>query len=134
MAVCSPCSGGTSITVFAGRDYTASFTLTVSTSSGNVPYDLTGASVWFHVKNSQDDADTDALIQKRNTAAGGGDTEVLVTDATGGVLEVYILPTDTEEMSGEYVYDLVVENSSGKISQAIEPSTFKVRGTVTNFD
>lgn len=135
MTICTtPCVTDKEISVSAGRHHTATFTLTTSTPSAGTPMDLTGASVWFTVKRDIDDEDADAKVWKRNTVAGGGDSEIDVTDETGGVLDVYIVPADTEDLDGAYWYDLVVENSSGRIIQAVEPSKFTVRNTVTKFD
>ena len=85
------------------------------------------------VKNTLDDLDESAILSKRNLAAGGDDTQILITDAEGGVLEVYILPDDTIGKDGNYWYDLVIQ-VGGKILQAVAPSQFNIKETVTNFD
>lgn len=133
MTTCSCTSG---IEIFAGRDYTAQFTLTTSTPSPSTPYDLTDASIWLTVKDDTSDADADALITKRNDLAGGADAQIkVVSPATDGVLEVYFVPADTNGWSeGTYWFDLVVENSAGKRVQAVAPSRFKVKYTVTKID
>jgi len=77
--------------------------------------DLTGAKMWFTVKQRSSDPDANALISKKNTAAGGGDSEIRVTDAAAGRAEVYIVPDDTENMDpGIYVYDVQVTLADGK--------------------
>jgi hypothetical protein len=83
------------------------------------------------VKSTPDVADTEAILSKANAAAGGSDSEILITDATGGVLEVYFVPEDTQGENGDYWYDLVVENASGRRLQAIEPSRFSIKETIT---
>lgn len=120
-----------SISIFAGRDQTVQFTLT----TGEVPYDLTGAKVWLTVKDETADPDSEALILKRSLDAGGADTEVNIVDAENGILEVYFVPADTVDLdtgdSSAYWFDVVVENSEGKQIQAVQPSRFTVKYTVT---
>lgn len=130
MTACS-CSPG--ITLYAGRDYTAQFTLTTSNPSPSTPYDLTSAKAWLTVKDDTSDLDADALISKSNDLAGGSDSEILIlSPATDGVLEVYFVPDDTNGWSeGTYWFDLVIENSAGKRVQAVAPSPFTVKYTVT---
>lgn len=48
-----------------------------------VPVDLTGAKVWFTVKNRIEDPG--AVVSKRNVAAGGVDNQVLVVAPQTGV-------------------------------------------------
>ncbi|HEY8922797.1 MAG TPA: hypothetical protein VIU64_00380 [Polyangia bacterium] len=61
------------------------------------PVDLTGAKVWFTVKNRVEDAG--AVVTKRNAAAGGVDNQVLVTTpqagTTLGQFKVFLDPADT---------------------------------------
>lgn len=131
MTSCSTCLNVGGISVFSGRHYTAKFTL--RTPETSVLIDLTGALIWMTVKNTLDDLDESAILSKRNLAAGGDDTQILITDAEGGVLEVYILPDDTIGKDGNYWYDLVIQ-VGGKILQAVAPSQFNIKETVTNFD
>jgi hypothetical protein len=132
MVECS-CSGG--ISLYAGRDRTVKFTLTTSNPTPSTPYDLTGAKVWLSVKDETSDPDDEALILKRNDLAGGDATEINVTDPSGGILEVYFVPDDTNGWEeGDYWFDLVVENSSNKRMQAVPPSKFHVSYTVTKVD
>lgn len=116
------------IIIFSGDDRTLS--LSVNQSDGSV-VDLTGAKIWFTVKNRLADTDADALIQKRNTAAGGGDTEILVTDAPNGQAQIFIIPTDTEDVDAAiYSYDIQVILSTGK-KHTITRSQFCVKEDVT---
>jgi hypothetical protein len=127
------CSDG--ISIFPGRDYTAKITLTIDVPVPSTPLDLTGALLWLSVKDETSDSDADALILKRNTAAGGDDTEILIMDATNGDLEVYFVPDDTNGWSeGDYWFDLVVETSSIGRKQAVPPSCFHVGYTITKVD
>ena len=129
MTSCSCIEG---LEIYPGRHYTLKFTLTTSTPLPATPLDLTDAKIWFGVKNETTDLDEDAIFLKKSLDAGGGPTEIAITDATGGICEVYILPADTDDlMEGDYWYDMVIENSSGKKMQAVAPSKFHVGFTVT---
>lgn len=59
---------------------------------------------------------TTATIEKQNTAAGGGDTEIeWVTDGTNGQFTVHINPADTSSLDpGGYPYEIKWENAAGK--------------------
>jgi hypothetical protein len=132
MVTCA-CENG--ISLYAGRDRTVKFTLTTSNPSPATPYDLTGAKVWLSVKDETSDTDANALILKRNDLAGGDATEINVIDPSGGILEVYFVPADTNSLEeGDYWFDLVIENSSAKVMQAVPPSKFHVSYTVTKVD
>jgi len=88
--------------------------VTVSDDDGD-PKDLTGAKIWFTVKEKLTDSDANAKIQKRNTAAGGGPTEIEVTNPTGGQCEVHLVPADTEDLDpATYHYDIQVLLADGK--------------------
>ncbi len=55
----------------------------------NVEVDLSGATVYFMIKNKKSDTDSDALISKDTTG------DVTITDATGGVITVSFTRTET---------------------------------------
>jgi len=77
--------------------------------------DLTGAKVWFTVKDKASDPDADALIEKKSSLAGGDDTQIKITNPTGGAAEIYIVPDDTDTMNpGIYSYDVQVTLANGK--------------------
>jgi hypothetical protein len=119
------------ISIFAGRDYTAKFTLTTSNPFPSTPYDLTGARAWLTVKE-ETDSDADTVILKRNYLAGGDNTEINIIDPSNGILEVYFIPDDTKTLQdGGYWFDLVIENADGKTIQAVAPSRFNIKYTVT---
>lgn len=123
VSACNMCD--LKVRIYQNRHKTLRITLTG-------PGDLTGYKVWFSAKEEKPDLDTDAIIFKRNVAAGGSDTEIKITDGPNGVIEVYLLATDTESIKpGDYLYDLVIENIAGKKMQAIPPSSFDILQTVT---
>ena len=79
------------------------------------PADLTGAKMWFTVKEKASDPDTDALIEKKSALAGGADSQILFTNPTGGAAEVYLVPDDSNSMNpGIYSYDVQVTLANGK--------------------
>jgi len=123
---CAACSQ--EVIVDRNRDRDIKVTLQIN---GGV-FDISGFKVWFSVKSELDDPDSDALIFKRNAAAGGDDSQIKITDGPNGVLYVYIKPADTANMqAGDYWWDVVIETLVPKKLQAVLPSTFKVRETVT---
>jgi hypothetical protein len=84
------------------------------------------------VKRELGEPDTDALIIKRNTAAGGNDSQIKITDGPAGILYIYIKPADTVDLdAGDYWWDVVIESTIPKKMQAVSPSTFKIREVVT---
>jgi hypothetical protein len=90
--------------IFTGD--TKNYTLTFTDSDDN-PLDLTGAAVWYTVKERASDLDTSALIQKKITSH---------TDATGGVTLLSLSATDTDIDPGDYVYDFQLVSASGEIT------------------
>lgn len=74
---------------------------------------LTGATVYFTVKEEADDvaSDTTALIKKDVTSH---------TDPTHGITTVVLTPTDTNVTPGKYGYDIKLKKASG------EQTTIKV--------
>jgi len=94
--------------------------------------DITGSSVWFTVKALYEDADSVAKITKKNTAAGGGDSQIALTDPTNGEGEIHIVPSDTASMDAdeEYIYDLQVKLSGGK-TYTVKNSTMTLNYDVT---
>jgi len=126
-----PMTTDTRLVMFLRDDRTLSLTVNVPDStapSGVLPVDLTGSKVWFTVKTRTSDADDVAIIQKRNTAAGGGDTEIKLTDAVNGKAEIYIVPADTatDVDPGIYVWDVQVTLANDKTYTALRGRiTFK---------
>lgn len=117
--------------IWKKRDETIRVTL-YSDTENSVPYDLTGAKIWFSIKAERDNPDAEALVTKKSANNGGSDAQAKVVDAENGVLEIYIDRTDTANLdNGSYWYDVVIENSSGKRLQAIDPASLSVEQPVT---
>jgi len=110
--------------------------------------DITGSLIWFSVKEDKDDLDSEAVITKKNAAAGGSDTEAKVvegyikeTDETSqfynqyiGIIEIYLVPADTVDLEeGNYFYDVVMQigGGAGRKLQVMPPSGFQIRQPVT---
>lgn len=103
-------------------------TITVQ-SSGN-PVDLTLSEVVFTVKRNG--TDSNILIQKKNTAAGGGDDEIEMTDPTNGKCLLKVDEVDTEDLAaGAYIYDVEIVHSLYKTKTPIKDQFILIQD-VTN--
>ena len=118
------------VVMFIQDDRTLS--LTVHQENGG-PTNITDAKMWFTIKNRTTDPDSAALIQKKNTAAGGDDSQIHFTDPVNGCAEIYIVPEDTEDTNpGIYVFDVQVTLANGKTyTIARDKITFKEDVTKT---
>ena len=119
------CDCEQSVAIYRKRDRTLRITITG-------PGDLTGAKIWFSVKRELGDDDADALIVKKSANNDGDDTQAKVYNGEDGIIEVYILPEDTEDIDeGDYWFDVVIETSSGRRLEAVGPSRFRIIQPVT---
>lgn len=119
------------------RGASKAFLVTVSRAAGG-PVDLSGARIWFTVKNRVEDVAP--VIVKRNLAAGGVDNQVLIsTPQTGinlGQFTVYIDPADTSGLSPSESYwcDIFVQLPGGppiNRQQVLRNTSFVVDPAVT---
>lgn len=79
--------------------------------------DLTSATVTFSVKESV--SDTSSVFQRKNTAAGGSDTEVEVTSATDGLFLVKLSQTNTLTLSvRSYYFDCQVNDGTNYVTHS----------------
>jgi hypothetical protein len=95
---------------FRGDDHAINCTVTLN----SVALDLSDVAITFSIKkNIQDDA---VLIQKKNTEAGGGASEIEMTDAVNGEFSIYIETTDTESLDadGLFYFDIEMVKDSAK--------------------
>ena len=93
--------------MYRGDDKT--FQLTVK-DSDDVAVDITGATLNFSLK--RDPNETSSLVTKSTDTV----TEIDLTDPTNGIAEIYLVPSDTRDLSaGTYVYDVQITTSTGKI-------------------
>lgn len=99
-------SGGYRV-LHAGDDYDHSFTL----QQDSVAIDLTNGTVWFTVKESSVEEDTDALLAYDS----GTPTDLEITDAAAGELTVHFQAADTANLEGQWLYDLQVKLQAGTV-------------------
>ena len=129
---CLACNTATTLLVTRGESKT--YRVTVRDAQKN-PVDLTGAKVWFSVKNRVEDLSP--IIGKRNLAAGGVDGQILITlPQTGtslGQMQIFLDPADTAGLDpcASYVCDVWVQFTSGKRYQVIKNRGFRIEPAVT---
>ena len=111
------------ISVPRGDTPTLKFTVT----SNSVAVDITGAALIFSVKKNHED--TSYLFQRKNVAAGGSATQIEMSDPTNGIFYVILAGADTENLLGEYVYD--VEMTLSTVVTTLVADLFNVSWTVT---
>jgi len=94
--------------------------------SDNSVVDITTAKLTFCVKQVKVDPDIVADITKRNTAAGGNDTEIkFKINGSDGGYQVLLIPSDTEDMdNGLYYY--TVEMELGGETRIIADGVFEI--------
>lgn len=91
----------------------ASFEITVTEDTDPFPaYDLTGCKLYFTLKESNDQLDADALIQKDSETGG-----ISINDAANGKAIITILNTDTDEapIDQPLFADVQVKTPEGEI-------------------
>lgn len=121
-------TAASAITITRGEHMTIALPAVVD--DQKVAIDLTGAKVWFTVKNRVED--TSPAISKRNTLAGGADTEVLIVTPLEGLVEIYLIPTDTTNLTATtYIADVWVELASGKRWPIMRRRAFTIEASVT---
>lgn len=110
------------IIIYRGND--ATYKLTVKKSDGSA-YDLTGCTLKLYVKRKVEELDADAIIEKLSSDA----TEINITDATGGIAEIYFVPADTSslEYNKQYVYDVELETPAPVKKYTILRAVFKLK-------
>lgn len=110
------------------------FTLTVKDTSGK-PIDLTGALIWFTVKKTLDnimDDSTAMFTRATANAQGGGEDQIKTTD---GGAEIYIVPSNTQNMKLgiTYVVDVQVKLGADNV-HTVWIGTLILDGDVTRRD
>jgi len=116
----------TDVLVVKGTDKTIR---ALVTDTSSVAINLTEALVRFMVKKSVHDSDDDALITKISSVA----VQCVITSPLGGLVEAYLVPSDTESMdAGIYSFDFRVQLSNTKIYIVPTPAgTIEVRDRIT---
>jgi len=72
----------------------------------DVVVDITGAIVFLTIKDKPSDDDDHAILKKTLTT---------FTDPTNGNTEIEITPTDCSSLLGNFLYDIKIKMSDGKI-------------------
>lgn len=113
MSCSTPSVAAPPIRVVRGASWTLIYTVRDRRKN---PVDLTGAAVWFTVKNRVEDPF--AAIAKRNVLAGGIDNQVLISVQSGlslGQFQVFGDPADTLPLdpAETYACDAFVQLTSG---------------------
>jgi hypothetical protein len=114
--------------IVSGDDKT--WLITIVDNNGAV-VDLTNAKAYFTVKKNKET--TTVEIQKRNTLAGGSDSEIEMSDPTNGKMKIHLVPTDTSTLqSRSYKYDIQVIINSKTYTIKLDTENFLIIGDVTN--
>lgn len=94
----------------AGDSYTHSFTA----SRGGIALDLTGAKIWFTVKQHTQETDAEAKLQLTSDDA----AEIEITSALEGIFAVKFVgegAKTTADLEGEWIYDIQIRLSTNEI-------------------
>lgn len=93
--------------IHAGDDYSHQFT--VRRSGAALP--LTGAKLWFTVKQDENDTDSEAKLQYNSDSI----AEIEITDPPNGKFTVHLRHADTDDMSGTWGYDIQALLNTGEV-------------------
>jgi len=116
------------LTVVRGSDRT--FRLLVTDNDGN-PVDLTGATLYFTVKDGLS-ATAITILTKTSASSAQIAIQNQLVPATKGMALIYLVPTDTATQApGQYYYDAWLKTVDGKKVDLLPPSTFEIRAAVT---
>lgn len=108
-------------------------TLELTVRDANGAANLGGTSIWFTLKRDINDPDSKAVITKKNTAAGGGDAQIKITDAPNGKAEIYIVPDDTNNLNPPAYplhFDVQVKTVGGEVYTVLK-GTMNILADVT---
>lgn len=84
---------------------------------------ITDAEIIFSVK--ADFNDESYIFQRKNSFAGGGDTEIKITDGPNGLAEIYLVPDNTKDLAaGTYVYDVWIKLTTGQEKTVVQNRLF----------
>lgn len=91
----------------AGDDYDHDFVV----QRGGSVFDLTGAKVWFTVKEDSVETDAQAKLQLDSDTP----ANLEITDAPNGEFTVHFLKAATEDLEGLWDYDIQVLTAGGQV-------------------
>lgn len=93
--------------IHAGDDYTHQFTVR----RAGQPLPLTGAKLWFTVKQDENDTDSEAKLQYTSDTI----AEIEITDGLNGQFKLNLRHADTDDMAGVWHYDIQALLSTGEV-------------------
>lgn len=117
------------LTVIRGENKTLRLEVTKDDDTGReVPVDITGTVVYFTVKERA--GDKHVVIQKTSETV----AQATITNARGGVAEIYLVPQDTALLdTRDYVYDVWIRyTATERRFPVLRNSTFRVIAGVTS--
>jgi hypothetical protein len=97
------------------------FEIEITDEQTSTPVDITGAVIYFTVKNSSNEPDSAALIYKEISEH---------IDAINGKTRFDLLSTDTNKPIGRYLYDLIIVFPTGDRKHLIPPSPFIITSSI----
>lgn len=102
--------------------------ISITDLDGNI-VDITGARVVMTLKEDVRDSALDCIFVKDTNDP----LEAVITNPTGGIVEISIIPSDTQNLDPgfEYVYDVWLVQATGDRFQVVGPAVFKVTDSVT---
>lgn len=99
------------IIMYKGETNIISFEVIDETVTPNIPFDITGYTLYLTVKKRKDDTDANALIQK---------TQILHDNATNGQSHFEILAIDTANMDyDDYVFDIEIRSFTEDVIRTV---------------
>lgn len=108
--------------IHAGDDYDHSFTV----ERAGAPLDLSGAKIWFTIKEEESDTDAEALLQYDSDTV----SDIEITDAVNGKFIIHLQSADTLQLNGVWLYDIKTKLATGKILH-IARGTIELLATIT---
>ena len=110
----------TELTAVRGDTFTR--TITFKDSAGTA-YDITLWTIWFTIKNSTDDTDAEAIIQKKITAH---------SDPTNGTSIISLTAAETDVITpGTYRYDIQIKKDDGTIYTVVPTASIQFTADTT---
>lgn len=105
-----------------GRDYEIAIT-----DEDDDVVDIAGAKIWFTVKDDYDKSDANAEFQLTTDVA----TEILITNAAGGIAMIYIKNVHTKDLVGQTYYFDVQIKETGEEPRTVIRGSMLIKPDVT---
>lgn len=95
---------GQNVTMISGDDKVLTVTVV---DEDNLPWNLTGCSVNYVVYKGG----TGVIIITKTTTSG-----ISLTNPVNGIMEISLIPSDTEDYTGYYLHECEITDTQGRIS------------------